>query len=321
MDRGRCANMLKSLQRTLAKCQKSPSTNHWQCFKRNFTSIRATKYPGRSNSTFHYWPWFAASTLLATSLYYCDRPVQNDDKTDAFPSHTESIQVDSSVSDFPLTITALNFPVSTTFKLLGYGQRHVTFLRFKVYALGLYLAENDENLVSDTLNETYLHKYFLDVDDSKTPKENLARLLKRDDSKSVMMIDDLLDSGMRMLAKITPVRNTDFKHLKEGLVKTISKHPDVANNKDTLAKGLSELNDAFSRKGSVRKNDDLIIELLANGALQFSYHDSKNNEFEVMGVVNNQLVGKFLFSQYLCGEKSPSPQAKKTAIDKLVTLL
>ncbi|CAI4039571.1 hypothetical protein SMKI_08G2400 [Saccharomyces mikatae IFO 1815] len=313
--------MLKSVQRALAKCQRSPSVIHWQCPRRNFVSVRTSKYRGRFSSSLRYWPWLAVSTLITASLCYYDQPLQNDDKTDAFPSYTESVQVDSSVSDFPLTIDALNFPVSTTFKLLGYGQRHVTFLRFKVYALGLYLAENDKNLVANTLNEAYLHKYFLEVDDSKTTKENLARFLRQDDSKSVMMIDDLLDSGMRMLAKITPVRNTDFKHLKEGLVKTISKHPDVINNKETLENGLEELNKAFSRKGSVRKNDDLIIELLANGSMQFSYHDSKTNEFEVMGVVNNQLVGKFLFSQYLSGNRSPSPQAKKTAIDKLVTLL
>lgn len=313
--------MLKSLQRTLIKCQRPQSIIGRYCFRRNIVSSRPAKYARHSGSSLRYWPWLTVSTLVATSLYCYDERLQNEEKTDAFPPHNESVQVDASVSDFPLTISALDYPVSTTFQLLGYGQRHVTFLRFKVYALGLYLAENDESLIANTLNEAYLRKYFLDVDDSKTLKENLGRFLKRDDSKSVMMIDDLLDSGMRMLAKITPVRNTDFKHLKEGLIKTISKHPDVSNNKDTLENGLKEMNEAFSRKGSVRKNDDLIVELLANGALQFSYHDNINNEFEIMGVVNNQLVGKFLFSQYLSGDKSPSPQAKKTAIDKLITLL
>ncbi|CAI4053664.1 hypothetical protein SUVZ_15G3550 [Saccharomyces uvarum] len=313
--------MLRTFQRTLTKCQTPSLAIRKQCFRRQFANARSTKYMGRSGSSLRYGPWLTASALIATSLCFYDGTVQNDEKNDGSLPYNESVQVDSSVSDFPLTITALNFPVSTNFKLLGYGQRHVTFLRFKVYALGLYLAVNDEDLIANTFNEAYLHKYFLDVDDSKTFKQNLARFLKRDDPKSVMMIDDLLDSGMRMLAKITPVRNTDFKHLKEGLVKTISKHPDVANNKETLENGLEELNKAFSRNGSVRKNDDLIIELLANGALQFSYHDNKNNEFEVMGLVNNQLVGKFLFSQYLSGDKSPSPQAKKTAIDKLITLM
>ncbi|CAI1738110.1 hypothetical protein SEUBUCD646_0O03640 [Saccharomyces eubayanus] len=313
--------MLRTFQRSFIKFQTPSLAIRKQCFKRQFANARSSKYLGRSGSSVRYWPWLTASALIATSLCLYDETIQNDEKNEGSLPHNESVQVDSSVSDFPLTITALNFPVSTNFKLLGYGQRHVTFLRFKVYALGLYLAENDENLIANTFNEAYLHKYFLDVDDSKTPKQNLARFLKQDDSKSVMMIDDLLDSGMRMLAKITPVRNTDFKHLKEGLVKTISKHPDVVNNKETLENGLEELNKAFSRNGSVRKNDDLIIELLANGALQFSYQDNKNNESEIMGLVNNQLVGKFLFSQYLSGDKSPSPQAKKTAIDKLITLM
>lgn len=231
-----------------------------------------------------------------------------------------SVRVDKSVSPFPTKLAPPEFPLTTSYTLLGYGTRSVTFVGFKVYALGIYSADLDLQLIPTVLDSKFLSTAFIDTDPSKPHSENVQTALN-DPIKSRILIGNLLDSGIRMVAKITPIRNTDFNHLKDGLVKSIMGHPDANANQECLSKGLKELKEAFTRKGSVPKDDDLIIELQANSGLQLYYYNRKKNDFVSLGQVSEPIIGKFLFSQYLSGPKPLSPNTKESVASKITTLV
>lgn len=231
-----------------------------------------------------------------------------------------SVEVDKSVSPFTVVLSPPETLLATKYTLLGFGPRSVTFLGFKVYALGIYVANEDLPLIPKILNSTYLCKTFLDTDSAKSHSENVGAALK-DATKSRVLVGSLIDGGVRFMAKITPIRNTDFNHLKDGLVKSILNHPECQKNQEAVSRGLQELKNAFTRKGSVPKNDDLIIELQANGSLQLSYRSRKQNECMMLGRVDEPLIGKFLFSQYLGGDKPLSPPTRETFAQKVKTLV
>ncbi|SCV01697.1 LAME_0G17920g1_1 [Lachancea meyersii CBS 8951] len=231
-----------------------------------------------------------------------------------------SVEVDKAVSPFPTKLGPPEFPLTIPYTLLGFGVRSVTFVNFKVYGLGLYVANEDLPLISKIFSTNYLSLAFVDTDNSKDHSENVEQALQ-DPVKSRALIGSLIDGGVRMMAKITPIRNTDFNHLKEGLVKSILNHPDAKNNQEVVSRGIRELKDAFTRKGVVPKNDDLLIELQANGSLQLSYRSRKSSESILLGRVDEPMIGRLLFSQYLSGPKPLSGAARESFVSKIKTLV
>lgn len=202
-----------------------------------------------------------------------------------------SISVDSSIDAFPLSISPQNNQnINTSFDLLGAGVRSVTFLGLKVYGIGLYLSTEDIPQVKQVISATN------DFDSAL-----------KDPELSTEFISKLLDLHTRFAVRICPVRNTDFTHLKDGLIKSILSHPLSKSGspvKDEVSRGLEQLRDVFQgKKGSVPKNHLLWIEVLKDGKVSISYEDTKNNKLRHLGVVEEPMVGKVLFLQYLSGKK------------------
>ncbi|CAH2354266.1 altered inheritance of mitochondria protein 18, mitochondrial [[Candida] railenensis] len=202
-----------------------------------------------------------------------------------------SISVDSSIDAFPISISPQNNKnINTSFDLLGAGVRSVTFLGLKVYGIGLYLSTEDIHKVKQVI--------------SATSEFNSAL---KDPEQSTEFISKLLDSHTRFAVRICPVRNTDFTHLKDGLIKSILSHPLSKSGspvKDEVSRGLEQLRDVFQgKKGSVPKNHLLWIEVLKDGKVSISYEDTKNNKLRHLGEVEEPMVGKVLFLQYLSGKK------------------
>jgi hypothetical protein len=249
----------------------------------------------------------AGGLIASTALSKHSSVINLDDK---IKESSNGINVDKSVDPLPTSIN-----LSTSYELLGYGTRSVTFLSFRVYALGLYVASKDLYKIPTVLDSNFLSKAFIDTDSSKSHQDNVSSALK-DAEKSKVLISNLLDSDIRLAARITPVRNTDFNHLKDGLIKSIlaSKVKD-----ETLEQGLSELRGALQRKGSVPKNHNLIIERLEDGSLQFYYENPAKGERSALGNVKTPIVSKLLFLQYLSGGLSPS--ARETSIEKISQLV
>lgn len=243
----------------------------------------------------HYRPVFAAGaafglvTVGATSAIFLDVPT-------AFPAET-TVTVEQSISPFPTALSPeVNPNLTQSFSLLGHGVRYVTFLKFKVYGIGVYIADADvakaRSIVSDALGAR--------ADALSDPQE------------SANVVQKLLDNHVRFAVRICPVRNTDYSHLKDGLIKSTLAHPMSKEHRDAVGAGLDELRQVFQgRKGSVPKNHLLFLEVLQNGSLLVSYEDPKRATVVPMGTMSEPLVGQILMLQYLSGKKPLSEELRK----------
>ena len=230
------------------------------------------------------------------------------------------IEINDQINSFPTALRPPLYPLDTNFSLLGLGVRSVIVESFKVYGLGIYIADEDKKLVPMILNSFFLKKTFIDTDESKTHRENIKIALD-DPVKSVVLARNLLDGGIRMAAKFTPIKNTNLTFVREGIIKTIWNHPDADANKEVLEKGIDELRTVFNKKGSFRKDDDLLMELKKDGSLQLTYMDNKRGEVCQMDLIKEPAVGRFLFSQYMSGPKPLSEACKDEITDSLVDLV
>lgn len=220
----------------------------------------------------------AASALTITGLALAQPayPVVNE-------MPTETV-VDSAIDPFPLHISPNEF-LPLDWQLIGTGVRSVTFVNFKVYGVGLYVASEDANKTRDLLGNASL-------DDLLDPVAN------------VPIIDKLLDGGVKFLVRFSPVRNTDFNHLKDGFIKLILANPKAKAHRETIGNGLEELRDVFAaNRGAVPKNHVLYLIQHADGGLQFVYENTNKHTSKVMGKVKEPLVAKVLLSSYMAGPK------------------
>ncbi len=252
-----------------------------------------------------------ALTSLVSSLWVINHyQSSNQILLDQSIENLNSVQVDKNVDPIPLSLK-----LSTNYQLLAQGTRAVTFLKFKVYALGIYVANDDLYKIPTVLDSKFLCSTFIDTDNSKSHSENVTNAL-HDKEKSKILISNLLDSNIRLVARICPIRNTDFNHLRDGLVKSILA---AGVQDESLADGLQELKDAFNRKGSVPKNNNLFIERLSDGQLQLIYENTRNGEVVELGNVKNPIVSKLLFLQYLSG--GLSNDTRENAIQRIAQLV
>ncbi|KAL3231776.1 Altered inheritance of mitochondria protein 18, mitochondrial [Nakaseomyces bracarensis] len=256
---------------------------------------------------------FVSAAIIAGTYYYTKDMDQheNDGKT---------VHVDDSVTPFPVVLSSPTYPVSTKYDLLGSGIRSVSILTFKAYALGIYIARQDKKKVAEVLDSNFLAKNFIDLDPTKSHAENV-RVALDDPEKSRIVIDNLLDSNIRLVAKLTPIKNASAKLLKDGIVKNVQMHPDAAKNENTLADGIKEVEEAINIKGAVPKDDDFLMELLSDGSLQFSYYNRRKDTITELGKVNQPLIGKYLFAQYLSGPHPVSPGTKDQCAETLASLV
>lgn len=271
-----------------------------------------------------------ASVLSSDSnkIFLSESPLKNEQQS---VEVTDSVIVDKGVGPFPLTLK--DDQLNTTYELLGYGSRYVTFIKFKVYACGVYIAKDDKALVPMVLDSKYLTALInsntsQSESDSLTHEEKLRRALLDPQLGSVLM-GNLLDSGARILIRIVPVRNTDFNHLRDGFVRSTLAHP-ASKTKDPkeseiIAVGLDGLRSAFgSVKGSVPKGHILSLERLGDGRLDFIYYDSKSEgnkkKASRLGSVDINPVTKILFLHYLSGSNPASSDTRDRVVDGLVKL-
>lgn len=244
--------------------------------------------------------------------------IENDQnvKENAF----ELVEVEKGLDPFPTMLSKAEYPVKADYTLLGYGTRAVTFLSFKIYGCGIYAATEDLELIPKVFDSKFLSSAFIDFDKSKSHRENLKLALENPEISRVL-ISNLLDSRIKLLVKITPIRNTDFNHLRDGLIKSIIAHSESKTDEVRLNVGLDQFRDAFSRRGSVPKNDDLLLELQSDGSLQLYHHSKKTGESHTLGKVTEPFIGKLLLEQYLSGPKPLSPSTKESVADRICSMV
>lgn len=257
--------------------------------------------------------WALATTASPVRLD-TDETVQN------------AISVDSSIDPFPIF---QGDPLLTTHQLLGWGIRKVSFLRMKVYALGLYIAKEDLPLTKQILGSAFLQNVYEGKHPDATQKEALEAGLE-DGKTSEILIDNLLTSGVKFTARICPLRNTDLSHLRDGFIRTIRnsdackqmmKEEDTAEH---ITLGLEQLRKVMnSHKMKAYKNSRVYMEIIDQGKLRVTVKVWDSNHFRdvvQMGVVEEPIISRLLFRAYLSGDNPLSKDARDQVAESLVAL-
>lgn len=215
------------------------------------------------------------------------------------------VTVDSSIDPFPVSFQKTHLGLfSTDYHLVASGVRTVTFLSFKVYGVGLYIPKKDEPVVRSVV-EAYL---------KENPQLSKGALL--DDKELSQRIISDISKKVPYAMKITPVRNTDFGHLRDGLTKSILANPLAKVFREEVAQGIQQLRDVFSgHKGSVPKNDSLWV-VSDTKTTSIVYEGKKSNK--VLGTITEPKIGEVLLVLYLSSAKPLSEPFRKSFISYIV---
>ena len=202
------------------------------------------------------------------------------------------------------------------FTLVGLGTRTVTFLGIQVYVVGFYVATQDIEKL-----QHYLVKKINSLATTLIPaeKETLRKSLL-DASESEETWDTILrDAGCRSAFRITPVKDTDFHHLRDGFVRAIaarSQRDKKAYGDEQFGAALKDFKAMFNR-GSVPKKKELLLCRDQVGQLSVMYDEGKGKspKREVLGVVSDERISRLLWLNYLAGSKVASEGARQNIIN------
>jgi hypothetical protein len=203
----------------------------------------------------------------------------------------------------------------TEFTLVGLGTRTVTFLGFEVYVVGFYVATQDVEKL-----QRYLVKKINPLATTLIPseKEDLRKALQDATEGEETWNLILKDAGCRSAFRIIPVRDTDFPHMRDGLVRAVqarsARNPDY--NDEAFGEAMKHFKVLFQR-GQVAKKNELLFVRDAAGKMTITYNDSTRKEpvKTVLGTVDDERLSRLLWLNYLAGNKVASEEARKNIIN------
>lgn len=249
----------------------------------------------------HSFVGFSAVSLAAASLAL-SQPVWNDNSANSLGG----VDVDLSIDPFPTLLKqSENSFVKSDHKLIASGVRSVTFLGFKVYGVGLYIPQKDESKIAKIVSE-YL----------KSSQGSSVESLLNDKEVSQRIINDI-SQQVSYAVRITPVRNTDFGHLRDGLTKSILASPMTKTIKEEVGNGVEQLRQVFlGHRGSVPKNHSLwVVSDTQNVAISY---ESKKLVTE-MGKITEPSIARVLLVLYLSNAKPLSEPLRKDFVNYVKT--
>lgn len=272
----------------------------------------------------------------------CDTPIPNETfKTEAGEKRKVVIHDDegreivptgnSVVQAFPRTIdiqlpgaqqpkspiaASISDHEGTEFTLVGLGTRSVTFIGIQVYVVGFYVATQDVEKL-----QHYLVKKVNSVATTLIPseKEELRKSLL-DPVEGEETWDSILkDAGCRSAFRITPVKDTDFPHLRDGLVRAITARTQKnkeAYGDEAFGQAMKDFRNLFNR-GQVPRKKELLLVRDGVGQLSITYNagDLKDPKKTVLGLISDERLSRLLWLNYLAGSKVASEEARKNIID------
>ncbi|POS86295.1 hypothetical protein EPUL_003100 [Erysiphe pulchra] len=163
------------------------------------------------------------------------------------------------------------------YQLLGLGIRTVSFLKIQVYVVGIYVAADDivalQKKLIKRINPLATALVVGERDELKSMLNN--------PEKSEEIWDTILkDGACRMLIRIVPTRNTDFGHLRDAWVRTMtSRAQKVGWDDEKFGESVAQFKRIFAR-GSVPKGTELILSRGKKGNLEVWYHGNGRGQNE-----------------------------------------
>ena len=218
---------------------------------------------------------------LSASLFLSGSLIVNDVSTRSL----EGVDVDSAIDPFQTSFSSEELPfLKTDHKLIASGVRSVTFLRFKVYGVGIYISAKDEPKLVRIIQE-FLKEHSV---------TSLNSLLA--DKQISQQVVDKISLQVPYAVRITPIRNTDFGHMKDGLTKSILANPMAKLHREEISKAVEQLRNVFKGfKGLVPKNKTMWV--VSDTKSMTLYNTIK--DIQEMGEIQEPLILRVLLVSYL----------------------
>ncbi|KAH6889693.1 chalcone-flavanone isomerase-domain-containing protein [Thelonectria olida] len=203
----------------------------------------------------------------------------------------------------------------TEFTLVGLGTRTVTFIGIEVYVVGFYVATQDIAKL-----QSYLVKKINNVATTLIPseKEALRKALKDGTESEETWNEIFKDAGCRTAFRITPVRDTDFPHMRDGLVRAIQARSggNPAYNDEEFGTAMKTFKHMFQR-GLVPRAKELLMVRDASGRLSITFDagESWAPNKSILGTVDDERLSRLLWLNYLGGKKVASEEARENIIN------
>ncbi|KAK5173917.1 Altered inheritance of mitochondria protein 18 mitochondrial [Saxophila tyrrhenica] len=213
------------------------------------------------------------------------------------------------------------------YTLVGLGIRTVMWIQ--VYVVGFYIRSKDIS----TLQEKLIH-YVNPIASTLVPaeKEDLRKKLV-DPAASREIWTQLMEvPGIKTAWRVSPTRNTDFSHLRDGFVTGIQKRTQEAKqlagsagpseyDAEDFGKSIQDFKGIFAG-GKAPKGSILIMARDREGGLDVLYEpkpeEGKRKEMEVLGRVEDERISRLIWLGYLGGEKVSSEAARKGVVEGCV---
>lgn len=230
------------------------------------------------------------------------------------------LEVDVPTSQQPQSSIAASITdkQGTEFTLVGLGTRTVTFIGIEVYVVGFYVATQDIAKL-----QHFLVKKINSVATTLIPSEKDAlRKALQDPVEGEETWNAILrEADCRSALRITPVKDTDFHHMRDGFVRAIGARTgrDPAYNDEAFGNSMKAFKILFNR-GQVPKKKELLLVRDGSGKLSITFNegDDKNPKKSLMGVVEDERLSRLLWLNYLAGKKVASEEARRNIIEGIM---
>ena len=202
------------------------------------------------------------------------------------------------------------------YQLVGLGIRTVSFLGIQVYVVGMYVATDDIAALQSALIR------MIDPIASTLvagEKEKLKEKLFDELEGNRIWSSVLKESGVRTLLRIVPTRNTDFHHLRDGWVRSITARATADKETygdESFGNAVQEFKKLFNR-GSVPKQKELLLSRDRKGKLAVWYDDGKSGAVR-LGDVRDERVSRAVWLNYLAGKSVASEGARKSIVEGIM---
>lgn len=245
----------------------------------------------------------ATFATLSASLVLSGALIVND----ASAKSLHGIDVDSAIDPFETSLNSKNLPfLKNDHKLIASGVRSVTFVGFKVYGVGIYIPTRDEPKLKRIVSELL----------KANPEKSIQSLF--DDKLLSQEVVDKISQSVQYAVRITPIRNTDFGHLRDGLTKSILANPMAKNYREEVAVGVEELRTVFQGyRGSVPKNKSLWLVSDTHSTHLYNTVGSA----EDMGLIKENMISRVLLVSYLSSLQPLSEPLRKNFVSYVTNLL
>lgn len=224
--------------------------------------------------------------LSAANLYYFNSVHKIENSTS--PIREDTVRIDKKIKEIE---THYNFDNHSKWDLLAYGVRAVTFMKFRIYALSIYSNSESIKQLDDFFTKNSIRQVDLD-------EELCVNILERE--------------NIEFMARITPLRDTTFEHLREGLIRSAMSAKEAKLEPVAMVDAVNSFrSNAMQRNGSVLVNDDLIIFKSKDNILTLFHVDYKTKQYTKIGNCSHKLFGIALFSKYLNCDAPLTKEAQK----------